>query len=94
MVMVMAMVRCDRDVGKNVSEKGGCCIKVSLTIDAESIFCPVQTYRSRQSGYYSGIKWCDTRDMKTDGQTKGSIDREFLLQTMSGHQPFRHGIRG
>ena len=31
-------------------------------------------------------QWCDTRDMTADGHTKGSIDRELLLQVMAGCQ--------
>ena len=39
------------------------------------------------------IQWCDTRDMTADGHTKGSIDRELLLQVMSGYQSFKHEVK-
>ena len=38
------------------------------------------------------VQWCDTRDMTADGHTKGSIDRELLLQVMSGIQSFKHEV--
>jgi len=39
------------------------------------------------------IQWCDTRDMVADGHTKGSIDRELLLQLMRGHQAYKHEVK-
>eukprot|EP00959_Pyramimonas_sp_CCMP1952_P345194 7229207-Pyramimonas_sp.AAC.1 len=35
-------------------------------------------------GIVHNVQWYDTRDMTADGQTKGSIDRELLLEVMSG----------
>ena len=35
------------------------------------------------------VKWCDTRDMSSDGHTKGSIDRKLLLEVMSGWQTYK-----
>ena len=35
-----------------------------------------------------GVRWCDTRDMTSDGHTKGSVDREPLLKVMKGIQQF------
>eukprot|EP00959_Pyramimonas_sp_CCMP1952_P340798 7138314-Pyramimonas_sp.AAC.1 len=35
-----------------------------------------------ERGIVHSIQWCDTRDMSADGHTKGSIDREMLLQVM------------
>ena len=37
-------------------------------------------------GIVQSVQWCDTRDMTADGHTKGSIDRDLLLQAMSGSQ--------
>jgi len=39
------------------------------------------------------IQWCDTRDMTADGHTKGSIDRQLLLEVMSGKQQYRHEVK-
>ena len=36
------------------------------------------------------IEWCDTRDMSADGHTKGSIDRQLLLEVMSGWQTYKY----
>ena len=40
-------------------------------------------------GIVHSVQWCDTRDMTADGHTKGSIDRDLLLQVMSGSQTFK-----
>eukprot|EP00959_Pyramimonas_sp_CCMP1952_P442854 9270591-Pyramimonas_sp.AAC.1 len=42
-----------------------------------------------ERGIVRSIQWCDTRDMTADGRTKGSIDRELLLQVMGGKQTFQ-----
>ena len=39
------------------------------------------------------IQWCDTRDMTADGHTKGTIDRELLLQLMRGIQIYKHEVK-
>eukprot|EP00959_Pyramimonas_sp_CCMP1952_P320472 6706519-Pyramimonas_sp.AAC.1 len=39
-------------------------------------------------GIVHDAQWCDTRDMTADGHTKGSVDRELLLEVMSGTQSF------
>eukprot|EP00959_Pyramimonas_sp_CCMP1952_P032260 677176-Pyramimonas_sp.AAC.1 len=39
------------------------------------------------------IQWCDTRDMTADGHTKGSVNREMLLQVMGGTQSFKHDLK-
>ena len=41
-------------------------------------------------GLINTLQWCDTRDMTADGHTKGSIDRELLLEVMIGKQSFKH----
>ena len=40
----------------------------------------------------SHLQWADTRDMSSDGHTKGSIDREMLLEGNDGclYVPTRH----
>ena len=99
------------DALKNVLEKGGLCIKVFLTIDAESVFKSLSSKELKKPtectllGHISWIRqmmernivhcvqWCDTRDMTADGHTKGSIDRELLLQVMSGYQSFKHELK-
>eukprot|EP00959_Pyramimonas_sp_CCMP1952_P429342 8992059-Pyramimonas_sp.AAC.1 len=41
-------------------------------------------------GIVHNVQWCDTRYMTADGHTKGSIDRELLLEVMSGTQSFQY----
>ena len=44
-------------------------------------------------GIISNIQWCDTRDMTADGHTKGSIDRQLLLEVMVGTQVYKHSVK-
>ena len=44
-------------------------------------------------GIVYAIQWCDTRDMTADGHTKGSIDRDGILQVMAGQQTFKHEVK-
>ena len=44
-------------------------------------------------GIVHSIQWCDTRDMTADGHTKGSIDRDGILQVMAGRQKFVHEVK-
>ena len=46
-----------------------------------------------QLGLIEALQWCDTRDMTADGHTKGSIDREMLLNLMKGQQVYRHDVK-
>ena len=46
-----------------------------------------------QLGLIESLQWCDTRDMVADGHTKGSIDRELLLDLMNGIQKYRHDVK-
>jgi hypothetical protein len=39
------------------------------------------------------LQWCDTRDMTADGHTKGSIDRQSLLDVMQGRQKYNHEVK-
>jgi hypothetical protein len=39
------------------------------------------------------IQWCDTRDMTADGHTKGSIERNLLLDLMIGKQKYQHEVK-
>ena len=36
------------------------------------------------------IQWADTRDMSSDGHTKGTIDRQMLLDVMQGKFTYQH----
>eukprot|EP00959_Pyramimonas_sp_CCMP1952_P334261 7000335-Pyramimonas_sp.AAC.1 len=59
-----------------------------------SIPCHANARRSRlnaarqmmERGVVHGAQRCDARDMAADGRTKGSIDRDMLLQVMDGMQ--------
>ena len=44
-------------------------------------------------GLIKAIQWCDTRDMTSDGHTKGSVDRKLLLEVMDGRQHFRFDVK-
>eukprot|EP00959_Pyramimonas_sp_CCMP1952_P209594 4385179-Pyramimonas_sp.AAC.1 len=44
-------------------------------------------------GIVHHVQWCDTRDMTANGHTKGSIDRELLLEVMSGTQSFKYDLK-
>eukprot|EP00959_Pyramimonas_sp_CCMP1952_P457243 9474569-Pyramimonas_sp.AAC.1 len=44
-------------------------------------------------GIGHGAQWCDTRDMDAGGHTKGSIDRDMLLQIMGGQQSFKRDLK-
>ena len=46
-----------------------------------------------QLGIITAIQWCDTRDMTADGHTKGSVERQLLLQLMQGSQKFHHDVK-
>ena len=39
------------------------------------------------------LQWADTRDMSSDGHTKGSIDRKAILDLMLGMFRFHHGTK-
>ena len=36
------------------------------------------------------LQWADTRDMSSDGHTKGKIDRDMLLKVMLGEFQYKH----
>eukprot|EP00959_Pyramimonas_sp_CCMP1952_P473847 9502442-Pyramimonas_sp.AAC.1 len=85
-------------------EVGGPASKVSLSIDAESVYrslsskdLKIPTERTllghiswirelMDIGIAHNVQWCDTRDMTAYGHTEGGIDRELLLEVMSGTQ--------
>ena len=46
-----------------------------------------------ERGIVQSVQWCDTRDMTADGHTKGSIDRELLLQVMAGSQTYKYDVK-
>ena len=35
--------------------------------------------------------WCDTRDMRADPMTKGTIGRDIISEVMQGHFAYPHG---
>ena len=96
---------------KDVKERGGLALLITLTTDAESVYksltsrdLKVPTEKTLlghvkwirellQLGLIKHIQWCDTRDMTADGHTKGSIDRQLLLEVMSGTQQYRHDVK-
>lgn len=39
------------------------------------------------------VIWCDTRDMLSDGMTKGSVSRDLLLKAMRGDFSFAHATK-
>ena len=39
------------------------------------------------------LRWCDTRDMTADCQTKGSIGRTAILELMKGNFAFEHEVK-
>ena len=43
-------------------------------------------------GIVRNVQWCDSRDMSAGGHTKGSIDRDGLLEVMSGTQSFKYDV--
>eukprot|EP00959_Pyramimonas_sp_CCMP1952_P262508 5488786-Pyramimonas_sp.AAC.1 len=46
-----------------------------------------------ERGIVRCLQWCDARDMTADGHTKGSIDRDMLLQVMGRTQSFKHDLK-
>ncbi len=42
------------------------------------------------TGVLKALLWIDTRDMSSDGLTKGSVDRMLLHQLMDGYQKYQH----
>ena len=45
------------------------------------------------NGIIKKIQWCDTRDMAADGHTKGSIDRQTIIDLMKGSQNFTFPLK-
>ena len=44
-------------------------------------------------GILSYVHLCDTRNMTADGLTKGSIDRQLLIEVMLGIQNYKHDVK-
>ena len=36
------------------------------------------------------MQWTDTRDMNADGHTKGTIDRDMIIDLMNGKFHYQH----
>jgi hypothetical protein len=96
---------------KGYRENGGIRLKITFTIDAESVFKSL-TSRDLKTpaektlmghvvwlrellklGLIQKVQWCDTRDMSADGHTKGSIERQGLLDLMQGKHKFLHEVK-
>ena len=41
----------------------------------------------------TALMWIDTRDMLSDGLTKGSVDRQALQDAMDGYHKFLHEFK-
>lgn len=46
-----------------------------------------------QLGFIKAVQRCDTRDVTAEGHTKGIIDRDLLLDVMSGHHAYKHEVK-
>ena len=57
----------------------------------KSRLCHVQFLRELlDHGVLAAIVWLDTRDMLSDGLTKGAVDRDALLKILEGYATFMH----
>ena len=57
----------------------------------KSLLCHVQFLRELLNyGVLAAIVWLDTRDMCSDGLTKGAVHRDALLRILEGYQAIRH----
>eukprot|EP00959_Pyramimonas_sp_CCMP1952_P132440 2769332-Pyramimonas_sp.AAC.1 len=65
-------------------EVGGLAVKVSLTIDAVSVYTSLSS---------KDLQETDGTDMTADGRTQGKIVRELLLEVMSGTQSFKYYVK-
>eukprot|EP00959_Pyramimonas_sp_CCMP1952_P025020 525052-Pyramimonas_sp.AAC.1 len=46
-----------------------------------------------ERGIVHSAQWYGTLDIPADGHTKGSFDRDMLLQVMEGMQSFSHDLK-
>ena len=70
-----------------------CCSDRSLHQNAsgKSLLCHVQFLRELlDHGVLAAIVWLDTRDMLSDGLTKGAVQRDALLRLLDGLSRFLH----
>ena len=44
-------------------------------------------------GILSALWWIDTRDMHSDGLTKGTVDRQAIQDIMNGDVRYRHEVK-
>ena len=57
----------------------------------KSLLCHVQFLRELLDyGVLAAIVWLDTRDMCSDGLTKGAVPRDVLLRILDGLLTFAH----
>ena len=45
------------------------------------------------TGVIDALMWIDTRDMHSDGLTKGAVERDLIQSLMDGHMEFKHEIK-
>ena len=64
-----------------------------MITDAESLGHVSWICELLQLKLVEAIQWCDTRDMTADGHTKGCIERDLLLEVMSGHEAYKHDVK-
>ena len=38
------------------------------------------------------LLWCDTRDMRADPMTKGTIERDLITSVMNGQFAYKHAV--
>jgi hypothetical protein len=61
----------------------------------KSLLCHVQFLRELlDHGVLAAIVWLDTRDMYSDGLTKGAVSRDALLQLLEGYCVFKQQPKG
>ena len=57
----------------------------------QSLLCHVQFLRELlDHGVLAAIVWLDTRDMLSDGLTKGAVQRDALLRLLGGLSKIMH----
>lgn len=54
------------------------------------MYCHLLWPKESQSDSFTEFCWVDTRHMTADGQTKGSIDREVVIQVSHGNPVRTH----
>ena len=45
------------------------------------------------TGVIDALMWIDTRDMHSDGLTKGAVERDLIQSLMDGNMEFKHEFK-